>query len=43
MRWTVISEEAENIMHGYVDIDKNDLFIVDCECDRVTRGHDLKI
>ena len=29
------------IMHGYVGIDKNDLFIVDC--DRVTRGHDLRI
>jgi len=28
-------------MHGYVDIDKNDLFIVDC--DRVIRGHDLRI
>jgi len=29
------------IMHVYVDIDKNDLFIVDC--DRVTSGHDLRI
>jgi len=29
------------IMHGYVDIDKNDLIIVDC--DHVTRGHDLRI
>jgi len=28
-------------MHGFVDIDKNDLFIVDC--DRETRGHDLRI
>jgi len=29
------------IMHGYVGIDKNDLFLIDC--DRVTRGHDLRI
>ena len=29
------------IMRGFIDIDKNDLFIVDC--DRVTRGHDLRI
>ena len=28
-------------MHGFIDVDKNDLFIVDC--DRVTRGHDLRI
>jgi hypothetical protein len=29
------------IMHGFIDIDRNDLFTVDC--DRVTRGHDLRI
>ena len=29
------------IMHGVIDIDKNDLFTVDC--DHVTRGHDSRI
>jgi len=29
------------IMHGFVDIDRNDLFTVDCG--HVTRGHDLRI
>jgi len=28
-------------MHGFVAIDKNDLFTVDCG--HVTRGHDLRI
>ena len=28
-------------MHGFIDIDKNDLFTIDC--DHITRGHDLRI